>query len=130
MSQETIGLIQASLERFAATGAPAWDTLHEEVEVHDHDITDAGEYRGHAGFGRWLEDWASAWSEFSIEPQEFLDADERVVAVIRMKAKGQGSGVEVERQDAMVFEVLGGKIKRLDYYNNRAQALEAVGLTE
>ena len=130
MSQETIGLIQASLERFAATGEPAWDTLHEEVEVHDHDIMDAGEYRGHAGFGRWLEDWASAWSEFSMEPQEFLDADERVVAVIRMKAKGQGSGVEVERQDAMVFEVLDGKIKRLDYYNNRAQALEAVGLTE
>jgi ketosteroid isomerase-like protein len=130
MSQETIGLIQASLERFAATGEPAWDTLHEEVEVHDHDIMDAGEYRGHAGFGRWLEDWASAWSEFSMEPQEFLDADERVVAVIRMKAKGQGSGVEVERQDAIVFEVLGGKIKRLDYYNNRAQALEAVGLTE
>src|ERR1700680_3348442 len=130
MSQETIGLIQASLERFAATGEPAWDTLHEEVEVHDHDIMDAGEYRGHAGFGRWLEDWASSWSEFSMEPQEFLDADERVVAVIRMKAKGQGSGVEVERQDAMVFEVLDGKIKRLDYYNNRAQALEAVGLTE
>jgi ketosteroid isomerase-like protein len=130
MSQENVELVQEALGRFAATGEPPWDALHEEIEVHDHDIMDAGEYRGHAGFGRWLEDWAAAWSEYSMEPEEFFDAGARVVAFIRQKTTGKGSGVALERQDAMVFEVRDGKVVRLDYYNNREQALKAVGLAE
>jgi ketosteroid isomerase-like protein len=128
---------QANMERvqevFAGVAAPEefrWDRMHEDIEVHDHDVIDAGEYRGHAGLRRWFEDWSSAWAEFSTESEEMLDAGERVVAVFRLRAKGRGSGAEVERQDAMVFEVRDGKIWRIDYYNNRQQALEAVGLAE
>jgi ketosteroid isomerase-like protein len=128
MSQENVELVQGALEHFASTGEPPWYALGEEVEVHDHDILDAGEYSGHEGFGRWLEDWAAAWSEYAMEPEEFLDAGERVVAFILQKATGHGSGVALERHDAMVFEVRDGKIVRLDYYNNRDQALKAVGL--
>jgi ketosteroid isomerase-like protein len=130
MSQANVELVRKALEHFVETGEPRWGVTHEEVEVHDHDILDAGDYRGHAGFGRWLEDWAAAWSEFSMEPEEFLDAGERVVAVIRMKAKGRGSGVVVQRQDAMVCKVRDGKIVRLDYYNSREQGLKAAGLEE
>ena len=46
-----------------------------------------------------------------------------------MKTKGLGSGIEVERQDAMVWVMRASKIVRLDYYNDRKQALESVGLT-
>jgi hypothetical protein len=45
-----------------------------------------------------------------------------------VKATGLGSGVEVERQDGLVYGFRDGKIVRLDYYNSRQQALEAVGL--
>jgi hypothetical protein len=44
MSQENLERVQAALEHFATTGEPAWDGLHEEVEVYDHDIMDAGDY--------------------------------------------------------------------------------------
>jgi ketosteroid isomerase-like protein len=128
VSQDNLELVRESLERFAATGQPPWDALAEEIEVHDHDIVDAGEYRGHEGFGRWLEDWAAAWSMYTMEPEEFLDAGDRVVAFILQKTTGHGSGVALERHDAMVFEVRKGKIVRLDYYNNRDQALKAVEL--
>jgi ketosteroid isomerase-like protein len=128
MSQENVELVQESLERFVATGEPAWDILHEEIEVHDHDILDAGEYRGHAGFGRWLEDWGAGLPVYSFEPQEFIDAGDVVVAVILLKAKGRGSSVDVERQDAMVCKVRDGKIVQLDYYNSKQQALDAAGL--
>jgi ketosteroid isomerase-like protein len=130
MSQENVQFVQESLEHFAATGEPAWKLLHEQVEIHDHDIMGAGDYLGPAGFGRWLEDWAAAWSEFSMEPEEFLDVGERVVVVFRMRAKGAISGAAVERRDAMVFELRDGKTVRLDYYNSRDDALEAVGLAE
>jgi len=125
-----VELIQQSFVVWRATGEPEWAILDDEIEAHDHDIMDAGEYRGRAGVERWLADWGSAWSEFSMEPEEFIDAGNQVVAVIRMKAKGRGCGVGVERQDAIVYELGDGKIVRLDYYNNRKQALEAVGLSE
>jgi ketosteroid isomerase-like protein len=131
MSQENIDLVRRGYEHFAATGSPAWELLGDEVEVHDHDILDAGEYRGHAGVGQWLEDWSAAWSDFSMEPEEFIEVGERVVALIRMTATGRGSGVRVERQDAMVWEIgQDRKFARIDYFNNREQALKAVGLAE
>jgi ketosteroid isomerase-like protein len=65
-----------------------------------------------------------------MEPEEFIDAGERMVAVVRMTARGASSGALVERQDALVQSVRDGKLVRIDYYNNRAQALEAVGLEQ
>ena len=130
MSRESVELVQGLLESFIETGEPTWALLNEEIETYDHDVVDAGEYKGHAGFGRWLENWDVAWAEYSIVPEEFIDAGESVVSVFRMKARGRGSGVEVERQDAMVWEILDGKVVRLDYYNNRDRALEAAGLAE
>jgi hypothetical protein len=63
MSQENVELVRKGFEHFLATGEPAWDTLHEQVEVYDHDIMDGRDYRGHADVRRWLfEDWAAAWS--------------------------------------------------------------------
>jgi len=128
MSQENVQVVREAYADFAVTGEPRWERLHEDLEAHDHDVMDAGEYRGHAGFRRWIEDWSSAWAEFSIEPEEFLDVGDRVVMVFRMKATGRTSGVAVQRQDAMVYEVRDGKIMRVDYYNSREQALKAVGL--
>jgi ketosteroid isomerase-like protein len=130
VSQENVELAQKALGQFIATGEPAWDLTHGDVEVYDHDIMDGEDYRGHAGVVRWLEDWSSAWSEFTMEPEEFIDAGDRVVAVVRMRATGRSSGLVLDRQDAVVQELRDGMIVRLDYYNSRDQALKAVGLED
>jgi ketosteroid isomerase-like protein len=128
MSEQNLELVRRGFEHFLATGEPAWDTLHEHVEVRDHDIMDGREYRGHADVRRWLfEDWASAWSEYSAEPEEYIDVDaEHVIAVLRIKATGRASGVSIERQDAMAYVVRDQQVRRIDYYNSKQQALEAV----
>jgi ketosteroid isomerase-like protein len=64
-----------------------------------------------------------------LEPEEFIDAGDQVVALLRVKATGH-SGVALERDDAIVYTMRDGQVARLDYYNNRPQALEAVGLRE
>jgi ketosteroid isomerase-like protein len=131
MSQANVEITQESFAHFVATGEPAWATLDEEVEVHDHDLQlDASDYRGHAGYRRWIENWAAVMSEFNIEAEEWIDAGERVVVFLRMRATGRGSGVTLDRQDAMVAEVRDRKIVRVDYYNSRREALRAVGLEE
>jgi len=128
MSQQNVEVVQRVLEHFMATGEPDWGTLDEEFEVSDHDTPDQGDYRGHEGFGRWLEEWGAAWANWSFEPEEFIDAGDRIVAVIRMKTEGRDSGIETERQDAMVITMRDSQWLRVDYYNNREQALESVGL--
>jgi ketosteroid isomerase-like protein len=130
MSQENVEIVQQAIGHFQQTGEPLWDTVDPSVEVHDHDIPDAGTYRGHAGYLKWLADWNAAWSGSSVQPERWIDAGDKVVVVFQMTAKGRGSGVEVKRRDAMVLEMRDGKQVRLDYYNSESQALQAVGLPE
>jgi ketosteroid isomerase-like protein len=124
-----VDLVRRSLEAFVA-GELLWDTIDEDVEIHDHDILDAGEYRGRSGFTRWVEDWGAGLPVISLDLQEFIDAGDAVVAVFLLKARARGSSVDVERQDGVVYRCRDGKIVRLDYFNSRQQALEAVGLRE
>ena len=130
MSQANVEIVRQGFEHFLETGEVPWASFDEGVEVHDHDTPDQGVYRGHAGYARYLADWGAAWSMWTFAPEEFIDAGDCVVAVIRMKAKGESSGIAIDRQDGLVYKLRDGMIVRLDYYNNRAQALKAVGLSE
>jgi ketosteroid isomerase-like protein len=125
-----VEIIRRALEHFDRTGEPDWDQIDSDVEVYDHDIPDAGVYRGHKGYAAWLADWGEAWSDFSIESERSIDAADKVVFLFQITAKGKSSGIQVKRRDAMVFTLRDGKTVRLDYYNNEAEALEAVGLSE
>ena len=116
-------------ERWFTTGELPWDLVDQRIEVHDHDTPDQGAYRGHAGVERWLSDWGDAWAEWSIDPEEFVDAGNAVIVVIRMHAKGMGSGVELDRQDALVYRFRNDKIARIDYYNSKEQAVEAADVS-
>jgi ketosteroid isomerase-like protein len=130
MSQENVEAIRAAFENLEPTSEPLLETLDPEIEVYDHDIPDAGVYRGREGYLQWVADWSEAWESFNMEPLRWIDAGDRVVLVLQMTAKGKGSGVEVKRRDAMVWTVRDGRTVRLDYFNNEPQALEAAGLSE
>src|SRR5262249_9806896 len=101
-----------------------------DVEVRDHDIMDAGEYRGRDGVERWLADWETAWSDYAMDAEEFIDAgDGLVIVFVRMRATGRGSAVSVERDDAIVYRIRDGLIAEIDYFNNRGQALAAARIS-
>jgi ketosteroid isomerase-like protein len=127
VSQENVEIVRQAFESFVA-GAIIWETMDEEIEIHDHDILDAGQYRGHSGFTRWVADWEAGLPVIGMELQELIDAGDAVVAVFLLKAKPRGGSVDVERQDGIVYTLRSGKICRLDYYNSKQQALEGVGL--
>ena len=61
---------------------------------------------------------------------ELLDPGDRVVVVLRRRAKGKGSGVMVTDQVIHVYTVRSDKIVRFEGFSDRAEALEAVGLSE
>ncbi len=130
MSQANMKIVQSAWSHFGETGEPDFKTMHPDVEVHDHDIPDAGTYKGRDDFLRWIEDWERAWQSYSMVPENFIDAGDRIVVLIHMTATGGGSGVTVRRQDAMVYELRDGLIVRVDYFNNRRDALAAAGVEE
>jgi len=130
MSEQNVALMKRFYETFTTTGEMPWEMLDEAVEVRDHDTPDQGVYRRRAGVERWLRDWGAAWAEWSFEPEEFIDAGEAVVVVVRMHAKGMGSGAELDRQDALVYRFRDDKIVRTDYYNSKDQALRAAGVSQ
>ena len=128
MSQENVEIVRRGLEHFIATGEPLWETLDEDIVIRDHDIPDSSDYHGYAGLAQWSEDWSAAWDDWRWEPEEFIDVGDRVVGVLRVYAKGRGSGVDVQRVDGAVWTVRHGKCIRLDYYGSKNEAFKAVGL--
>jgi ketosteroid isomerase-like protein len=82
------------------------------------------------GVTDWLSDFAVAWDSYGMEVERLIDAGDRVVSLFRIRAVGAGSGVSVERGDGMVWTFRDGKLARLDYFNDPAEALEAAGVSE
>ena len=70
-----------------------------------------------------------AWDEHRIEPQEFIDADDRVVILHREYQRSK-SGVELVIDTASILDVRDGRIVRMQGYMDRAAALRAAGLSE
>ena len=101
------------------------EQLDDEVEVYTPpELPNAGTYRGHDGFLRWIAQWSEAWEEFRLELEriDFVGEHYEVVTV-RQFGRGAGSGVEVEMRIAQLYEVHDGKATRLHYYPDRETAL-------
>ena len=71
------------------------------------------------------------WEELNFEPERFLDVDgERVLVMVRVVAKGKGSGATVELLNAHEFTIRNGVLLRFKVYSDRDEALEAAGLSQ
>jgi ketosteroid isomerase-like protein len=132
MSRQNVEIVRrgfmATLEEDWAT---ALETVDPEAEIRDFDVPDGGIYHGHDGFLAWLARWNEGWDSWRIEDLEFRPApDDQVIALFKMLARGGQSGLEVERSDAVAYRVKGGRIARIEYFNDQQQALEAVGLRD
>ena len=72
----------------------------------------------------------SAFGEIDFEVEKLIDAGDQVLAVIREREIGRASGVPVESTHLAVWRLADGKVARMQIFDDRQQALEAVGLSE
>ena len=66
--------------------------------------------------------------ELRLEPQEFVDAGDRVATRLRYQGRGRESGLEIETE--MYHQVATfreGRIVRMEYFGSWPEALEAAG---
>ncbi len=127
MSQENVELLRRTIE---ATVRGDHQAVHADladgIEIDDTDIPDSD---GHDSWDTWIGRWNEVWERWHVEDLDIRPVgDDRVIALFRMVAVGKGSGVELSRLDAMVATIRDGKLTKLGYYNDQAQALEAAGL--
>jgi hypothetical protein len=81
-------------------------------------------------FHEWIGRWDAAFESWRIEDLEVRSIDEDcTLSLFRIYAKGTGSGIELARDEAAIAKFRDGKIVRIAYYNNQAQALEAAGIS-
>jgi ketosteroid isomerase-like protein len=127
MSDQNLEVVGRAL---AAAQREDWGALIQEldpdVEIEDRDIPDADEYRGPDGFLKWLERWNESWESWRMDQVELRPSGgDTVVVLFRLTATGKGSGIEMDRADAMVDVLRNGKIAKVTYYNDQSRALEA-----
>jgi ketosteroid isomerase-like protein len=91
----------------------------------------AAVYYGHDGVAEWGTTLRSAWEDFEVGLVEVLDeAGDHVVAEEHLRARGLGSGVELEAQLFSAYVFRDGKIAKRQIFTEKADALEHVGIPQ
>jgi ketosteroid isomerase-like protein len=83
---------------------------------------------GPQGLAEGWRDWLEPWESYYIEAEDFIDAGDEVVSLVRVQARTTRDAVAVEHRPAAVWSVRDDKIVRIRFFLDRAQAFEAAGL--
>lgn len=132
MSQQDIDLIRSAYEALNRGDIEAL------VDVCDPDfqldmserVFNPATYDGHDGIRRFYGEVREVWEEFRWEPEALHDAGDQVVALLHSHGRGSGSGIEIDRDVAMVWTVREGRASALRFYLDQAEALKAAGLED
>jgi ketosteroid isomerase-like protein len=85
------------------------------------------------GRDEWLvgaADWLDAMDDWRAELEDVIDAGEHLVAVLRNRLVGKGSGAPADERMFVVVTVRDGRIARLEDHTDRDAAFAAAGATE
>jgi ketosteroid isomerase-like protein len=134
MSKENVEVVRRANEAFFAGDLEAaLGLLDPAIEWHG---TVGGMDEGRVANGlaevvQGFVDYFAVWERMDMRAVEYVDAGGDDVVVFHHEvAKGRESGVVVESDPATVNTVRDGAIVRVRSFMDRAQALEAVGLSE
>lgn len=131
MSNEDLERIRIGYEAFNRGDFDnALAGMDPEIEWHVLDLLPETEtYRGPAAVREFWETWSESFEDFHVEPEEMIDAGDKVVVVIRVRGRGRGSGAEVETPSfSQVWTLRDGRPIRVEMFQSRDAALEAAGL--
>jgi ketosteroid isomerase-like protein len=87
-------------------------------------------YKGWDGLLAFIGVQMEAFSERWLEATEFIDRGDYLVVPYRMGGRARHTGLPVEFSFAHLITIQDGKVTRLQVYRNKAEALEAAGLSE
>jgi ketosteroid isomerase-like protein len=141
MSEENVEVVRKALAAFEPVmgGELTLDDAAEfadpEIELIWHDERTMPDQpqrlRGVAEILGFWEQLGSAWIDLAIEPLESIEApNDRVLTPARQSGRGRVSGVPIVTHPFIVWTLRDGKVRKMELFRHRAEALEAAGLSE
>jgi ketosteroid isomerase-like protein len=124
-----VEIMQRWLESFPSDARAFRETLHPEIEWFPFEDN----HSPSVGIGaamRIRSQWLDPWADMRADLEEIRDEGDSVMAAIHVMGRGKTSGVEVDVRLYLRFKIRDGKIVYLFEHTDRAEALEAVGLSE
>ena len=128
MSRENVERIK---EGFAAHNRGDVDAL---VELYDPDAVFEtlllGTHHGNEAIRLIYEENQKTLAGYDVVPEELIDVEDKVVAVVKTMGSGPTSEIAVDDPFAFVFTFKGDRIVREQAFRNKEEALEAAGLSD
>jgi ketosteroid isomerase-like protein len=132
MSQENVEIARRWIEAWNRRDVEGLTELTEpDFELKSLFVPIEGDFfRGYAALHAYFEAVDEAYEHLLSVPEEFIDAGAAVVVVTHLDWRGKGSGAHGETPVVVTFWLRAGKVFREETFMDRAEALEAVGLSE
>jgi uncharacterized protein len=127
MSDENVEIVRSFYRAWARDEFPGPIALmHPEIEyVNPAGAVERGTRRGRAAFSRAVAGVFEGWESWQMEPEQFAAMGNQVAVVLRYRARGRGSGVEVEGRESALWTIRDGQVARYAWFQDPAEALEA-----
>ena len=132
MSRENVEIVRSFYDAWAREEFPGPEQLMDpEIEyVNPVGAVEPGTRRGRTAFSRALEKVFEGWETWDMEPEQFKAVGDQVAVVLSYRARGRGSGVEVEGRESALWTLHEGKVSRYAWFHEPEDALEAAELRE
>ena len=132
MSQENIDVVRKAIEALNRRDAPAARSVWRSDAEIDWSRSKGplkGVYHGRGEAENFQNEFWSTFEKVELEAHGFTQAGSDVVVPNTAHMRGR-EGMEVIARSTFVFTVENGQITRLRMFQERAEALEAAGLSE
>jgi ketosteroid isomerase-like protein len=101
--------------------------FHPKMKTETFGMGDPIRADSYEGFVAVMRDWLSAWERpLTIEAEEFIQSGERILALVRWKGRGKGSGAEMEASGAHLWSFQDGVVVHYRVYRDRDEARAAL----
>jgi len=132
MSKENVEVVRSFYDQWARDDFPGpIELMDPEIEyVNPAGAVEPGTRHGLDAFTKAVEKVFEGWEAWQMKPEQFESVGDQVAVVVRYRARGRGSGVEVEGRESALWTLRDGKVVRYAWFHEPGDALEAAGLRE
>jgi ketosteroid isomerase-like protein len=131
MSKENVELVRRAIESFNQGGGPGDETDPDVDVVPPEGWPEGGSaIKGHEAWTRQMERLRDSWQQARLEIDEIRAVGpNRAVSRFRYIATGKDSGIEFDMAMGGLYDIEGGRIVRIQFFNEPEDAYKAAGLS-